>query len=209
MPDYINMTIQATLAGVALWYTIETRKLRKHSESQLALSAQQARLAIAPFLVPGLQASGPDAVAKKATETAKLTEEERAEFIKSVREGNLRFVASAYNPSSKVASNVQIFIFDPNTKSFLEGDQGKAWVEEKGHEIFTISAPYFTHDQIKTKMIGHFGDYISHLLAKIDIEEVGYMALVYQDIEQRVYLVKRHFILKGDEVSHKTPKIYF
>ncbi len=55
--DWIIILVQLLLAAAAIWYTIETRRLRFQNQDQMKLLKEQTRLSLAPYLVPDLSIS--------------------------------------------------------------------------------------------------------------------------------------------------------
>ena len=52
--NFFPMLVQLLLAGAAVWYAIETRRLRLQNRTQLNVAKKQHFLAVAPFLLVGL-----------------------------------------------------------------------------------------------------------------------------------------------------------
>src|SRR2546421_18876 len=51
---WIPMVVNATLAALVVWYTLETRWLRQQNQEQLDLLKQQGIKSLAPFILPSL-----------------------------------------------------------------------------------------------------------------------------------------------------------
>ena len=57
--------VQLGVVVAAVWYTLETRKMRLQNLEEIRLLAKQGRLSLAPFLVPGtMKLSSADLIEK-------------------------------------------------------------------------------------------------------------------------------------------------
>lgn len=120
MLEIIFTLVQLALVGAALWYTIETRKLRVLSESQMEMLRRQGRLFVAPLLVLGLfscvsasvttPAQAIQAVADDRSEPGKYAVEEvYGEWKDSARKGRT-ILWKAYLPKeSKTPAPVVLY----------------------------------------------------------------------------------------------------
>src|SRR2546425_8357404 len=95
---------QLVLAGVGLWYTIETRLQRLQMLEEMKILRHQTRVTIAPSLVPGIESfEKTKADLKQAIRKDKdLTDEERAKQLQAMETADIKYVCGVTNPSDRV-----------------------------------------------------------------------------------------------------------
>lgn len=139
-----------------------------------------------------------------------MSEEKKQEAIDSLAKTELKFVVAVNNPTSKTGHNLNAWIYDSRTKNFLESDTGEEWIAEKDLSYFTMSPPYFSDEETKSRIRAVFGTDVDFALQLIDMGEKSYILLVFRDIEGRVYAVKRHFqIDKDGDAQHESSSMHF
>src|SRR5205085_5512976 len=149
--DWIAFFIQLLLAIAAIWYTVETRRLRLQSKDQMNLMENQSkllkdqlhlyedqthllrdqsRLSIAPYLSPGLVDIDLQELKKKTLEDKDLSTEERRERLNTIENSDVKFMCSVQNTSSKIPYNLNVYIYDVRTRSFLQNDYSQEYIKE-------------------------------------------------------------------------------
>lgn len=207
--DIAIFLVQLGLVGAALWYSYETRELRKQNLKEIHVLMNQGRLALAPFLVPGAQKVSADKLVEMIQADEEADEEEKEKRIESARNEEVFFAVQIDNPTAdKVGCHIEPYIYDPSTKSFLIPDHGKEWISPKETEFVQVTGPYVTKVQIEKAVRKTFGNVVEPLLEELDMpDDLGYIALFFQDVEGTLYLSKRTFRLKDGQILHHPTKL--
>ncbi len=210
MPEVIVLLAQLALVAAALWYTIETRKLRIQSESQMDMLRRQGRLSVAPFLVPGLVDVDLARLRKKVEEDTELSAEERRDKLDKIDRAQVRFVCAVQNPTTKLPHHCQLWVYDAKRRSFLLCDAGKEVIPEKETMLFQVSEPSFSLDECMKHLQTDFGTAADFAHVQLKVGTESYIALFFQDLEGRVYMIKRPFGIHDDgDVVHKPSVLFF
>lgn len=207
--EWIAIIVQLALASVAIWYTIETRKLRIQNEAQMKLLREQTRLSLTPYLVPGIADVDLALLRKNIAEDKSLTEDQRKEKLSKLDEAKIKFVCNVHNPTSKTPHHVNVYIYDSRTRSFLEGDYGKEWIAEKGSELFQVSEPYLGRDEVVESIRKQYGDGTDFIFRQLSAGDQSYIAIIFRDLEGRLYMAKREFMISDGEAHHKPTALFF
>jgi hypothetical protein len=209
MNEMLLGLIQATLAIAAVWYTVETRRLRKQNEAQMALLRTQMSLSIAPYLVPGILDVEMREVRSRIVSDTKLTQKERDEKLATLDAGEVKFLCGVKNPTTKVPHHCELWVYDQRTKSYLLCDAGKEWIAEKEAETFMVSGPYFSYEDVIEQVLERYGDAGSWAHPHFAAGDDSFIVLMYQDLEGRLYVSKRRFNIRSDgSVRHRPSALY-
>jgi len=204
--EYIILIVQVALLLAALWYSWETRKIRIQNLDEIRLIANQGRLALAPFLVPG--ATPKSEIVNNIRKDTDKEEKARDEMIEGLESSDLRYFVKVDNPTDKTGCHLSPYVFDPDSKSFLIPDHAKEWISPKDAETFQVSGPSFTKKKIEEHLIEQYGNVASSLFGHLETpEEEGYVVLFFRDIEGTLYVSKRSFTLKDGQSSHKASRL--
>lgn len=208
--DWIMIIVQLILAFTAIWYAFETRQLRLQNQGQLKLLKEQTRLSLVPYLVPGLMDVELNALKRMIKEDIELTEERKKEQLEKAEKADVIFMCKVENPTSKTAHHIGLWVYDSRTRSFLECDFGKEWIAEKSNELFQISKPYLTPNEVRKSICKQYGSDIDFILPLIKFEDESYIITIFRDIERRLYAVKRPFNISNDgDIRHKPSALHF
>lgn len=208
--EYAMFVVNLGVVVAAIWYSIETRKLRLQNLTEIRLLSNQGRLTLAPFLVPGAQKLSKEQLEELIDADDDATDEEKSKRKAGARKTEVFFAVQVDNPTAdKVGCHLEPYIYDPSTKSFLIPDHGKEWISPKETEMFQVTGPYVTRPRVEEEIKEHFGNVVVPLLAELETpEDHGYVALFFQDVEGTVYLSKRPFtIAKSGEVRHRPTRL--
>ncbi len=147
---------------------------------------------------------------KQIHEDKELSDEQKQEKLEKIDSSSVKFVCAVDNPTCKIGHHLNIWIFDSLTRSFLECDFGKEWIEEKGHELFQISEPYSNLDEVKKNIAKQYGSDVDFIYPLLEVGAKSYIALVFRDIEGRLYMVKRGVIIDKDgDIGHSSSAMHF
>jgi hypothetical protein len=209
--EMVSLTVQILLLLAALWYSYETRKLRIQNLQEVRLVANQGRLALAPYLIPGVRKVSVAELNSAIDADSELSDAEKEERKAEVAKEEVFFGVLVDNPTAeKVACHLEPYIYDPGTKSFLTPDHGIERISPKDKEAIQVTGPYVTKLKAIDEVVKSYGDGVRSLIELLDTpEDCGYVALFFQDIEGTVYLAKRQFILRNGSVSHNSPTKLF
>ncbi|WP_123658817.1 hypothetical protein [Salinisphaera japonica] len=207
--EVISLVVQIALAGAALWYTLETRRLRIQNSEEIKVLLNQGRVALAPFLVPGVKRLNVQELHELISSDEDLDEAEKEKRKDFAANADVFFVVQVDNPTAdKIGCQLQPYIYDPSTKSFLIPDHGKAWISPRESEHIQVTGPYVTLEKVQSSLSEHYGESAENLVKHLDApDEAGYIALFFQDIEGTLYLSKREFALSDGETLHRTTRL--
>lgn len=225
MPDSIkllfeiaNPLIQFTLAGIGLWYCIETRKLRIESEKQTNNSLMQKKLLITPYLLLGIAVSADD-ITKDDEFKNQIKDKIRRDFnISDPADIDEHFheiitnfskisIVSIINVTDKIASDISVYIYDNKAKNFtsnntspqvlLKGDTQNILIDgnplSKEEFLEEIKGKY----NIKIKTIS---EYLSnHTQTK---NHNSLILVAFMDIEGNSSMFIRPFERRGNQSFH-------
>ena len=208
--EILTLLVQLALAGAAIWYTIETRKLRLQSEQQMGLLKNQTRLSVAPFLVPGLIDVNLAVLRDNVQQRTDLSDEQKTEALANISRSYVKYVCTVNNPTTKVPHHINLYIYDSSTKSFLSADYSKEWIAEKDNELFQVSEPCYSRDDVLKRIKDQYGNGLDFIDKHLVVGDISYIALLFRDLEGRVYLTKRVFaIARGNSIHHDSSAMYF
>ena len=204
--DLTLLLVQSALVVAALWYSWETRRMRIQNLHEIHLLANQGRLALAPFLVPG--ASTKAELLKNIEASTEPDEATRLDHARQVNESDVRYIVRVDNPTDKTGCHLQPYIFDPLTKSFLIPDHGKEWIRPRESESFQVSGPNCTRKKIEEDLESEYGNIAQNLFSELDMpEDSGYVVLFFRDIEGTLYASKRPFRIVEDATVHSASRL--
>lgn len=202
--EWLLIVVQLLLAGAAVWYAIETRRLRIQNSAQMDLLKNQTRLSVAPYLIPGLVDIDLAVWKQQIVDNDELSEEKKQEALTKIADADIKFVCAVNNPTSKTPHHINIWIYDERTRSFLESDFGKEWIAEKDSELFQVSEPRFAKDEVEQRIQEQYGEASAFMFRHLEVGDNSYVALVFRDMEGRIYLAKRYFVIsKNNKIHHK------
>jgi hypothetical protein len=208
--ELIAVLVQIAIATVAIWYAFETRQLRVQNQEEIKYLKKQNRYSMAPFLIPGASKLTIERVIEIINDSDD-TPEDKERKIESARKEAVFFAVQIDNPTTdKLASRVEVFIYDPQTKSYLSGDLGKEWVSPKETEVIQVTGPYYTLPEIIKDIENSYGNVASVFKdnLKESDEALGFVVAFFRDIEGTLYMAKREFRMTGFDISHKATKLF-
>lgn len=223
MPDSIkllfeiaNPLIQFTLAGVGLWYCIETRKLRIESEKQTNSSLLQKKNSITPYLIFGLleidikNAELYNKLKKEIMQDPNILEgEEYKDIDKYINDcmDHLKNkpIIRIKNVTDKIACNVSVYIYSHEGRNFIESKKSfQVVLKDNPKNIImdgkTLSKEEFLN-QIKNKYkVKDIDNYISNHIIKKDHSSLIFVA--FMDIEGNSSIFIRPFKKQKSNILH-------
>ncbi|MDS4026801.1 MAG: hypothetical protein RKO25_07445 [Candidatus Contendobacter sp.] len=204
--EILGLIIQVLLAIFALWYTIETRNLRRHSMKQLAVLQRQHLVAVSPFLLVGLRPKA-ELVKELETEPAKVlnvsadqVEETAKRELSRLRahDGNLYF-CNISNPTSKIALQVDAFVYDSSTKNFTTSGSTIVVVAEKEDQQLVVGAGPLSQQEAIDAAQSEYPELGSKAAELLNYNSRSYLLVLFRDIEQAGYAIKREFEMDSDQ----------
>lgn len=215
--EIANPLIQFTLAGVGLWYCIETRKLRKESEKQTNNALMQKKLLITPYLLVGMVPG--DNVFKQLQQQAAIQlagelglDKEQMEKYLQERQGNSNKVSSnklkiyVRNVTNKIAVSISVYLYDYTNKNFLKGSRSLQVLDENAqseilvHDKAILKEDFFEEIKDKYGVVKN-----QECLSKYE-ECKQYSSLifvVFRDIEGNTNILIRPFKMVNEFPFHQ------
>ncbi|WP_308032055.1 hypothetical protein [Neisseria cinerea] len=215
--EIANPLIQFTLAGVGLWYCIETRKLRKESEKQTNNALMQKKLLITPYLlvgmVPGnnvLKQLQQQAAIQLAGELG-LDKEQMEKYIQE-RQGNSNKVSSnklkihIRNVTNKIAVSISVYLYDYTNKNFLKGSRSLQVLDENArseilvHDKAILKEDFFEEIKDKYGVVKN-----QECLSKYEEckQHSSLIFVVFRDIEGNTNILIRPFKMVNEFPIHQ------
>lgn len=215
--EIANPLIQFTLAGVGLWYCIETRKLRKESEKQTNNALMQKKLLITPYLlvgmVPGnnvLKQLQQQAAIQLAGELG-LDKEQMEKYIQE-RQGNSNKVSSnklkihVRNVTNKIAVSISVYLYDYTNKNFLKGSRSLQVLDENArseilvHDKAILKEDFFEEIKDKYGVVKN-----QECLSKYEEckQHSSLIFVVFRDIEGNTNILIRPFKMVNEFPIHQ------
>lgn len=199
---FFPMLVQLLLAGAAIWYAIETRKLRMQNQLQIDISKKQHFLTVAPFLLIGLISKTKFQAEFEAHPEKFVKEPSEEEFKKKtdrikhdIAEGSEFFFCNINNPTSKIARDAEVIVYNSNNRNFLLGQYGRAVIEEKQTEIIFVAGNPMSHQEVITAKIQAYPGIDKSKEPLFNYSDISYAIVLYRDIEGSNYAVKRPFVI--------------
>ena len=220
--EITNPLIQFTLAGVGLWYCIETRKLRKESEKQTNNALMQKKLLITPYLLVGMipgdnvlkQSQQQAAIQLAAIQLAGelgLDKEQMEKYIQE-RQGNSNKVSSnklkiyVRNVTNKIAVSISVYLYDYTHKNFLKGSRSLQVLHENArseilvHDEAILKEDFFEEIKDKYGVVKH-----QECLSKYEEckQHSSLIFVVFRDIEGNTNILIRPFKMVDEFPFHQ------
>lgn len=199
----LAIIVNGLLAVIALWYTVETRKLRLQNQEQLSLLMKQVRLSVAPYIHVTLLNF--QTALELLREEGKVPTEEpaRNRFEEGLREKfsqpKVKFISKISNKSSKLALHLRVYVFDCRSKTFFRSDWGRTVLAEHESIEMEILSEGVSLEVIRKEMEAKYGEPndLFHRSLNADCQ-ASYILAFFKDIEGSSYVVKREFDINKD-----------
>lgn len=212
----IGLVVQIFLAVFALWYTVETRSLRRHSMKQLAVLQRQHIVAVAPFLLIGLLPkteliekleSAPEKVLDAPPDQIQDMANKEIQRLRT-HDGNLYF-CNVSNPTSKIALQVDAFVYDSTTKNFATSSSSIAVIAEKDDAQLIVGVGPLSKQEVIEAASEEYPEISKRAGELLDYQNRSYLLVLFRDIEQGAYAIKREYEVDEDgESGMFTSKLY-
>jgi len=199
------------LVVVGLWYTWETRNLRKQAEAQLSEIRKQFQLSNVPSLFPSVIHKDTvkelimEEKIKQTTGKIRYSKEELAEVLK--------YYVVLENVADKIAYDVRLYVFDSDTKSYLKSAQSKAFIRAKDEESITLFEEkdnFIDEEQLTKEVTEVYGLNLFSIKKYIESKKFSILLLFFKDIQGNAYLRTRTFVydeqnnrLQGRTILHE------
>jgi len=212
---WLGICVQVVLAVAAIWYSLETRCVRKQNEGMLELLSEEARISVAPDLITGIRAydeTWESELKSLIINDTSLTNRQREESLSGLEtyKDILIFVGKVANISDNIAHNVNLYVYDVEHKSFLGSWSGKELMEGGAEEKFFVVKPYLFLEEIKDDLTSSYGGKCEFIFKQLAMGNQSYVLTVYTDVAGRVYASKRLFKIEEGEVYHpRAAEIFF
>lgn len=208
--EVIAITINGLLALIALWYTIETRKLRLQNQAQLNLLAKQVRAPLAPYLHVNLLDEKTALHIFEEDGAIPKEDSERQKFLNGIHKRfsnpGVKFICRIDNKSDKLAVDMRVYVFEGESGMFLRSAWGRTILEGKATEELDIFQAAVPLDVIKEEMLEKYGEVNEFFSRHLDATcKHSYVVVFFKDIEGGPYVVRREF--EKDKEGIITPKL--
>lgn len=206
----ITACLTLFLVIVGIWYSWETRGMRKVAVSQMKLLKEQIQLSITPDIFPNL--IPPKLVAESIMNgKIKMETGETYKTKEELAEG-LKYYVQLENAGNAVGYNANLYIYIYASKNYIRSAMSRAFVKPiqvdgiKQHfDFFDQKDRYLSKDELIEIIQNEYNIIIGDLDKYRKFKNRDCMFLFYQDRKNTVYLVVRHFLTneKGDRFHLK------
>ncbi|HSS21505.1 MAG TPA: hypothetical protein VLL54_15635 [Pyrinomonadaceae bacterium] len=230
--EWLPIIVNAILAGIVLWYTLETMWLRKQNQAQLELLKQQGVKSLAPFILPS--------VSNFTTRLISFADENPIfNLDKTVAEQTLRqweykagvkYIGTLESLTDALALNVRLYVFESKSGTFLKGTQGCPFLQRENPVPTQMrideaqKALEFIPKPSGVKIEIRDDPFSSELLMrelerdyspneKLLMREVmsdtrsSFILATYTDVEGNPYLIRRRFTLDEKDLIRLGPAV--
>ena len=204
----IPNVIQAVLAGAAIWYTIETRRYRRHSELQLRLLQEQDRLRRQPALIVGVKRWAEEAIVGfLRTQMHMTSEAEIQERLGRCRAREPILVCTVRNVRESPPVDVKAILFDPVKQRFLLSDQGSDIIPQGESVTYTFTDREETCLELIRRLQEESRGY-RFLAAHLEGSTEPFVAVVFKDVAGQEYLFQRPYsVQEAGGIRHKPGRL--
>ena len=206
---WISVLVNAALAVIALWYTVETRRLRLQNQNQLKLLTKQGMLSLVPYLHVTL--------CNLATALALYEEEgklptdanKRAQFVGEIKrrfsEPGVKFICRINNETTKLATAIRVCVFESQSKTFLRSEWGRTVLPEKDSIELEISPDAVSREVMTGELRNRYGPTTTEFFEKqlSTDHTLSYVIVFFRDIGGNPYAVRREFEFVEDMIEAK------
>jgi hypothetical protein len=174
---------------------------------QISVLERQHLLAVAPYVMIGLSSKaemmkrindnpskvinvedGEDLATKAAASLKELAAEKRTMYYYSLT-----------NPTSKLALDVEVYLYCSKNKNFLGNDGGMTALGEKETENEWLVDDPSDQKAIIEEARHSYGEIYGINKDLFDYSKESYVIIFFRDIEQAVYCIKRGFVEEADD----------
>jgi hypothetical protein len=196
--EWIAIFVNGALAVIALWYTIETRRLRLQNQDQLKLLSKQAMLSLVPYVHVSLY--NLDTALELYEEEGKLpgSQTEKARFVDKIRrrfsQPGVRFICKISNETTKLATGVRVYVFDCQSKTFFRSEWGRTVLAEKESIELEISQDAVSLEVVTEELRSKYGSAIDPFEQHLITDHTSsYTIVFFRDVGGNAYVVRREF----------------
>jgi len=206
----ITALLTAILAGIGIWYTIETRNLRIAAEVEIEEYKKQFHLSVMPDLYPAV--ISPSKVSELVMEGKIFQSFGKVRYAKEQLSKVLKYYVTVENIGDRAAYDAFVYIYTADTKSYMKAPTYKVFVRRGKVEaisFFDESTNYTNEKEILEDVKENFEIEISKIANYIKLPEKNCLFLFYKDIQNNVYLRVRQFAIdKHKSVVHGGTQFY-
>jgi hypothetical protein len=203
--EMLSIVVQSILAIAAIWYTWETRKVRLQNQYLLNITTRQHLITVAPYLLIGVvpksrfQADVESHPEKFIHEASQEEYDKKFQELRKQISGSPDFYfCTINNPTSKLARDVEVVLYNSENKNFLMGQEGKAIIAEKGTEILWVSGSAKSQQEVIDIKIDAFPELTRVHKELFEYSDVSYAVALFRDIEGSAYAVKRRYVIQAN-----------
>jgi len=206
----ITALLTAILAGVGIWYTIETRNLRIAAETEIEEYKKQFHLSVMPDLYPAV--ASPSKVIELVMEGKILQTTGKIRYTKEQFAKVLKYYVTVENIGDRAAYDAFVYMYSADTKSYLKSSTYKVFVKPgKADSIpfFDETTNYISEKEMIANVKETFEIEIKKIVDYIKMPDRNCLFLFYKDVQDNVYLRTRQFAIdKNDSVVHGGTQLY-
>lgn len=223
---WLPILVNVVLALLVIWYTLETRWLRKQNQEQLELLKQQGIKSLAPFILPSI--INYSTKLKQWVDASPIIDKEylERELQREEFKQGVKYLGNAENLTDNLALNVQLYVFEAESQTFLKGLQDSAFmrrdspqprkmfIDEWSKSLEFVTTPTetkveiedkpFSGDVLKRNLSERYAPHQEWLMNEImrDVTS-SFILAVYTDVEGNPYFVRRRFhVDEHDFIAH-------
>ena len=193
LSDAVSILSTITLGSVALWYTIETRRMRLEAAKQVRIFRDQYRLTVAPFVGASIRILPAEEYTSRVKEDDFLGPKSKKRLLDRSTDSVSRLACIWSNPTDELARNLYGWYYSTSHASFLELVHGQEWLAKGDHVEILVSDEHRTEDQVKKRIKVLFGDAALFAMPMIKPTDAPYVFMLFQDLLGRVYFYQRSY----------------
>ncbi len=190
---FSTLLLQFVLALLTGVYVFLTWGLLQQSVSQLALLRQQHRVTLTPYVVTYILDVDDAEEKLRIDSDASLSVAQKKEAYDRIADDPIQYSCGVTNATSNIAHHLNAVLFDASTQSFLIARRGKETLGQGEQEDFTFGREYSNHQQVMTIFESAYGAQSEFCSELLPLSGTSYIAIVFRDIEERMYLYLRPF----------------
>lgn len=202
-----NLLVQFFILVAVVFYAVESRRLRIQTETQVSLLQRQDRTSGTPSLVAGLTEFDPAERKRWIDYDSNMPASERKIALERLAKKKPKFSVIVSNYSNPIAQNLQAVLYDASTRSFLICDEGKEVLSAQSSDTFDFASPYKSASEAADWIVDRYGSAAAYIRDLVTVQNLGYIAIIFQDAQGRTYFLQRSFDKPASEGPSYFPSV--
>ncbi len=198
----LSDTIQVVTAGVLLVtfiailaYTVETHKLRVHTERELEVLRDQARTSLLPAIIFGLKTWNREGILAHLDLSLDSQSAETQARVARVQQSARHFVCPVSREGDRIAHGFQAVLFDKARGQYFLSDQGADILPKDVEMTLTFTGEGITFDGFVTNHRRVYASAGEFMIEPLRPRTDSFIAIMFADLSDRLYLRMREFVV--------------